>query len=64
MGLDSRHPATALQHPDHYAPLDTPPLPRGQRITRDVLAGLSIVLSAGLAAWLAHRGMRSSTAAH
>lgn len=42
MGLDSRHPATALQHPDHYAPLDTPPLPRGQRITRDVLAGLSI----------------------
>jgi uncharacterized membrane protein len=28
-----------------------------------LLAGLSIVLSAGLAAWLARRGMRSSTAA-
>ncbi|MGC5809428.1 SulP family inorganic anion transporter [Ralstonia pseudosolanacearum] len=36
------HPATALQHPEHFAPLGTPPLPPRQRVLRDVLAGLSI----------------------
>ncbi|WP_439894051.1 SulP family inorganic anion transporter (plasmid) [Ralstonia sp. 25C] len=36
------HPATALQHPDRFAPLGTPPLPTQQRVLRDVIAGFSI----------------------
>ena len=36
------HPATALQHPDRFAPLSTPPLPTQQRVLRDVIAGFSI----------------------
>ena len=36
------HPANALQHPDRFAPLGTPPLPTQQRVLRDVVAGFSI----------------------
>lgn len=36
------HPANALQHPDRFVPLGTPPLPTQQRVLRDVIAGLSI----------------------
>lgn len=36
------HPATALQHPEHYAPLSASPLPPRQRMLRDVIAGFSI----------------------
>ena len=36
------HPSAALQRPDHYAPLSTPPLPAQQRVLRDVIAGFSI----------------------
>ncbi|WP_042589232.1 SulP family inorganic anion transporter, partial [Ralstonia solanacearum] len=36
------HPASALQHPEHFAPLGAPPMPPRQRVLRDVLAGLSI----------------------
>ena len=36
------HPSTALQRPDHYAPLSAPPLPAQQRVLRDVIAGFSI----------------------
>ncbi|WP_426399733.1 SulP family inorganic anion transporter [Ralstonia sp. R-29] len=36
------HPATALQHPDRFAPLGTPPLPTQQRVLRDIIAGFSI----------------------
>ncbi|WP_296229003.1 SulP family inorganic anion transporter [Ralstonia sp. UBA689] len=36
------HPATALQHPEHYVPLGESPLPPRQRMLRDVIAGFSI----------------------
>lgn len=42
MASATGHPATALQHPDHFAPLGAPPMPPRQRVLRDVLAGLSI----------------------
>lgn len=36
------HPATALQHPESFAPLAAPPQPPQQRMLRDVIAGCSI----------------------
>jgi SulP family sulfate permease len=43
MAADSAHSdVTHLQDPAHFASPVKPPLPRGQRIARDVLAGVSI----------------------
>jgi len=42
MPPSNEHPATALQHPESFAPLDAPPQPPQQRVVRDVIAGFSI----------------------
>ena len=42
MPPSNEHPATALQHPESFAPLAAPPQPPQQRAVRDVIAGFSI----------------------
>ncbi|SMF98593.1 SulP family inorganic anion transporter [Burkholderia singularis] len=42
MDSHSSRPDTAPQQAEHFAALDAPPAPRGERAARDALAGLSI----------------------
>lgn len=42
MPITPPHADAGPQHADHFAPLDHTPMPRPQRISRDVLAGVSI----------------------
>lgn len=42
MPITPPHADAGPQHADHFAPLDHTPMPRPQRIGRDVLAGVSI----------------------